>query len=42
LVVLDRPQKEHWGGLVAAPVFQKLAQQLVSILGVPSDDAIRP
>jgi len=41
LVVLDRPQKEHWGGLVAAPVFQKLAQQLVSLLGVPPDDAGR-
>jgi cell division protein FtsI/penicillin-binding protein 2 len=39
LVVLDRPQKEHWGGRVAAPVFQKLAQQLVALLGVPSTDA---
>lgn len=35
LVVLDRPQKEHWGGKVAGPVFQKIATQLVSLLGVP-------
>jgi cell division protein FtsI/penicillin-binding protein 2 len=35
LVVLDRPQKEHWGGIVAGPVFQRIAKQLVTLLGVP-------
>ena len=39
LVVLDRPQKEHWGGRVAAPVFQTIVQQLVTLLGVPPDRA---
>ena len=38
LVVLDRPQKEHWGGLVAGPVFQEIAQYLVTALGVPPDN----
>ena len=38
LVVLDRPQKEHWGGLVAGPVFQQIAQYLVTALGVPPDN----
>jgi len=27
LVVIDEPQKQHYGGLVAAPVFRKIAQK---------------
>jgi len=37
LVVLDRPQREHWGARAAGPVFRKIALQLLSLLGVPPD-----
>ena len=34
LVVVDEPQTEHWGGTVAAPVFQRIAAQAVRHLGI--------
>jgi cell division protein FtsI (penicillin-binding protein 3) len=34
LVVVDEPQTEHWGGIVAAPVFQRIAAQAVRHLGI--------
>lgn len=37
LVVLDRPQKEHWGIRAAGPVFRDIARQLLSLLAVPPD-----
>ncbi|MGQ9910543.1 MAG: peptidoglycan D,D-transpeptidase FtsI family protein [Candidatus Flexifilum sp.] len=39
LVRLDRP-RDYWASLVAAPVFQRLAQRLVVLLEIPPD-AIR-
>ena len=37
LVVIDEPQKKYYGGTVAAPVFQKIAQQTLNYLNAPSD-----
>ncbi|NNL76118.1 MAG: penicillin-binding protein 2 [Desulfobacterales bacterium] len=37
LVVIDEPQKKYHGGTVAAPVFQKIAQQTLNYLNAPSD-----
>ncbi len=35
IVVVDEPQPEHTGGVVAAPVFRQIAQELVRYLGIP-------
>ena len=37
LVVIDSPVGAHHGGEVAAPVFQRIAQQVLTYLGVPRD-----
>ena len=37
LVVLDRPQLEHYGTRAAGPVFQQIVQGALSLLGVPPD-----
>ena len=34
LVMVDEPQTVHWGGSVAAPVFQRIAAQAVRHLGI--------
>ena len=34
LVMVDEPQTVHWGGTVAAPVFQRIAAQAVRHLGI--------
>jgi cell division protein FtsI (penicillin-binding protein 3) len=34
LVVVDEPQKNHYGGVVAAPVFRKVAHKALNHLGV--------
>jgi len=39
LVVLDRPQKEHWGLTAAAPAFREIAQRLLTLFAVPPDSA---
>jgi cell division protein FtsI/penicillin-binding protein 2 len=36
LVMIDEPKKKHWGGTVAAPVFHKIAKQVLRYLNVPS------
>ncbi len=41
IVVVDEPQPLHTGGLVAAPVFSRIADQLVRYLNVPSSVAAR-
>jgi cell division protein FtsI (penicillin-binding protein 3) len=41
LVVIKRPQASPWGGQVAAPVFSRIAQELVVLLDVPPDNARR-
>lgn len=40
LVRLDRP-RDYWASLVAAPVFQRLAERLVVALAIPPDDVRR-
>ncbi|MCU0512230.1 MAG: penicillin-binding protein 2 [Anaerolineae bacterium] len=40
LVKLDRPSG-YWGSVVAAPVFKQLAERLVMLLGIPTDDVRR-
>lgn len=40
LIKLDRPT-EYWGSVVAAPVFKTLAERLVILLGIPTDDIRR-
>ncbi len=37
LVMLDSPAGEYHGGQVAAPVFKKIAEQVLAYLGVPHD-----
>src|SRR5260370_14158842 len=37
LVALDSPVHEHEGGLVAAPIFKRIAQQVLPYLDVPRD-----
>jgi cell division protein FtsI (penicillin-binding protein 3) len=37
LVKLDRPT-EYWGSKVAAPVFKRLAERLVILMGIPTDN----
>lgn len=41
LVVLDSPVGPHEGGLVAAPVFSRVMQQVLSYLNVPHDIEIQ-
>ncbi len=38
LIKLDRPTSGNWASQVAAPVFQRLAERLVSLLEIPPDD----
>jgi len=37
LVVLDSPEGEHHGGQVGGPVFKRVAEQVLTYLGVPHD-----
>jgi cell division protein FtsI (penicillin-binding protein 3) len=41
VVVIDEPQGEGWGGVVAAPVFRRIAEQVLPYLGVLSAEPIR-
>ena len=40
LVRLDRPKTSEWGIVVAAPVFQRIANRLFRHLGIPPDDKL--
>jgi cell division protein FtsI (penicillin-binding protein 3) len=42
LVSLDSPVGEHEGGQVAAPVFKRIAEQVLPYLDVPSDVPVSP
>jgi cell division protein FtsI (penicillin-binding protein 3) len=35
LVVIDEPLKEHYGGIVAAPAFKKIAQKTLNYFNIP-------
>ncbi len=37
LVIIDEPQEKYYGGIVAAPVFKKIAQQTLNYLNVPPE-----
>ena len=41
IVVIDEPQGESWGGVVAAPVFRKVAEQALNYLGIPTEEPTR-
>lgn len=40
LIRLDRP-RDYWSSIVAAPVFRRLAERLVILLEIPTDDVRR-
>jgi cell division protein FtsI (penicillin-binding protein 3) len=37
LVVIDEPQKHHYGGVVAAPVFREIVHESFNYLNIPPD-----
>ncbi|MGD8513260.1 MAG: penicillin-binding protein 2 [Deltaproteobacteria bacterium] len=37
LVVVDEPKKQHYGGVVAAPVFRRIAQESLQHLKIPPE-----
>ena len=37
LVVIDEPKKQHYGGVVAAPVFRQIAQESLQYLKIPPE-----
>jgi cell division protein FtsI (penicillin-binding protein 3) len=37
IVIIDEPQGDAWGGAIAAPVFSRVGEQVLSYLGVPSN-----
>jgi cell division protein FtsI (penicillin-binding protein 3) len=41
LVIIDEPQTEAWGGVVAAPVFRRVVEQVLPYLGIFSTDVSR-
>jgi cell division protein FtsI (penicillin-binding protein 3) len=41
IVVIDEPQGEAWGGVVAAPVFRRVSEQVLTYMGVPRDDQVK-
>lgn len=41
IVVIDEPRGEAWGGVVAAPVFRRVGEQVLNYLGVAVDDPIK-
>jgi cell division protein FtsI/penicillin-binding protein 2 len=42
LIKLDKPESSPWGSVVAAPVFQQLAERVVVLLNIPPDPALMP
>ncbi len=41
IVVIDEPQGEAWGGVVSAPVFRRVGEQVLNYLGVSRDDQVK-
>ncbi|HEY5626819.1 MAG TPA: penicillin-binding protein 2 [Nitrospira sp.] len=41
IVVIDEPEGESWGGTVAAPVFRRVGEQVLTYMGVSRDDRVR-
>lgn len=40
-VIIDEPQGESWGGVVSAPVFRRVGEQVLTYLGVSRDDQVK-
>ncbi len=41
IVVIDEPQGEAWGGVVSAPVFRRVGEQVLNYLGVSREDTVK-
>jgi len=41
VVVIDEPQTEAWGGVVAAPVFRRVSEQALQHLGISSQEPVK-
>jgi cell division protein FtsI (penicillin-binding protein 3) len=41
IIVIDEPQGEAWGGVVAAPVFRRVGEQALTYMGVPRNDQVK-
>jgi len=41
VAVIDEPHAEAWGGVVAAPVFRRIAEQALPYLGVPAGEPVK-
>ena len=41
LVLIDEPKTASWGGIVAAPVFRRVVEQVLPYLGIPTESPIR-
>jgi len=41
IVMIDEPEGEYWGGTVAAPVFRRVGEQVLTYMGVSRDDQVR-
>ena len=41
IIVIDEPQGDAWGGVVAAPVFRRVGEQVLTYLGVSRDDQVK-
>jgi len=41
IVIIDEPKGEAWGGVVAAPVFSRIGEQVLNYLGVSSGEPVR-
>jgi cell division protein FtsI (penicillin-binding protein 3) len=41
VVVIDEPHGEGWGGVVAAPVFRRVGEQVLNYLGIPAEEPVR-
>jgi cell division protein FtsI (penicillin-binding protein 3) len=37
LVVVDEPKRQHYGGVVAAPVFRRIAREALQHLKIPPE-----
>ncbi|QTA82090.1 Putative peptidoglycan D,D-transpeptidase, PenA-like [Desulfonema limicola] len=40
-VIIDEPQENHYGGVVAAPVFREIAREVLNYLNVPSQKDLK-
>ncbi len=41
IVVIDEPHGEAWGGTVAAPVFRRVGEQVLTYLGVGANETVK-